>query len=148
MDTTTDRTLGQYLRFERELRQMSLGELSQATRIPVRSLQALEDDRRFELPSEVFVKGFLRAYAKALGLPEADVLTRFAEANRPSQDPQRALVANVAPPERGRRFGIAIALVILVILFTLALSIVLRPRHHDAPVRLSATELVLSARAG
>ncbi len=145
---TIDRTLGQYLRAERELRQMTLPELSQSTRIPLRSLLALEEDRAFELPSEVFVKGFLRAYAKALGLPEQEVLTRFADQGRPSQDPQRSLVANVAPPERGRNFGIAIAVVILVILFTLALSIVLRPRHHDAPVRLSAhtaTSVVLDA---
>jgi cytoskeletal protein RodZ len=135
---TTDRTLGQYLRFERELRQMTLPELSQATRIPLRSLVALEEDRSFELPSEVFVKGFLRAYAKAVGISPTEVLGRFADQGRPSQESQRTLVTNVAPPERGRRFGIAIALVILVILFTLALSIVLRPRHHDAPVRLSA----------
>lgn len=138
-----ERTLGQYLRVERELRQMSLGEMSQATRIPLRTLSALEEDRISELPSEVFVRGFLRAYAKALGLPEAEVLTRFAKAGRPSNDPERAVVTSVAPPERGRRFGIAIALVILVILFTLALSIVLRPRHPGAPVRLSqATESV------
>jgi cytoskeletal protein RodZ len=136
--TPAGRTLGQYLRVERELRQMTLSELSQATRIPLRTLQALEDDRSHELPSEVFVKGFLRAYAKAIGVPEIEVLTRFADQGRPSQDPSRTLVANIAPPERGRRFGIAIALVILVILFTLALSIVLRPRHHDAPVRLSS----------
>jgi cytoskeletal protein RodZ len=147
METTTDRTLGQHLRFERELRQMSLGELSQVTRIPLRSLLALEEDRTFELPSEVFVKGFLRAYAKAVGLVESDILARFAEANRPSLDPQRAPITNVAPPERGRRFGIAIALVILVILFTLALSIVLRPRHHDAPVRLSQASSVTFASA-
>ena len=43
----------------------------------------------------------------------------------------------VYAPEPGRRFGIAIALFILLILFTLALSIVLRPRHRDAPVELS-----------
>lgn len=145
---TIDRTLGQYLRGERELRQMTLPELSQSTRIPLRSLQALEDDRAFELPSEVFVKGFLRAYAKALGLSETEVLTRFADQGRPSRDPQRSLVANVAPPERGRSFGIAIAVVILVILFTLALSIVLRPRHHDAPVRLSAASVTTTVVSG
>lgn len=145
---TTDRTLGQYLRFEREVRQMTLAELALATRIPLRSLVALEEDRSFELPSEVFVKGFLRAYAKALGLPASDVLARFADRGRPSQESQRSLVTSVAPPERGRRFGIAIALVILVILFTLALSIVLRPRHHDAPVRLSARAVAASVDLG
>ena len=133
-----DRSLGRFLRFERELRQMSLGEVSQATRIPLRTLVALEEDRTKELPGDVFVRGFLRAYAKALALPEHEVLSRFAEAGRQRTEAARALVAPVAPLERGRRFGIAIALVILVILFTLALSIVLRPRQPGAPVRLSA----------
>ena len=133
-----ERSLGQYLRFERELRQMSLGEVSQATRIPLRTLVALEEDRSGELPGEVFVRGFLRAYAKVLSLPELEVLGRYAEAGRRRTDEARTLLASVEPVERGRRFGIAIALVVLVILFTLALSIVLRPRQPGAPVQLSA----------
>jgi hypothetical protein len=40
-------------------------------------------------------------------------------------------------PARGRRFGVAIAFVLLLILFTLALSIVLRPRGDDMPQELS-----------
>jgi hypothetical protein len=42
-------------------------------------------------------------------------------------------------PARGRRFGVAIAFVLLLILFTLALSIVLRPRGDDMPQELSRT---------
>lgn len=38
---------------------------------------------------------------------------------------------------RGRRFGVAIAFVLLLILFTLAISIVLKPRGHDMPTELS-----------
>jgi hypothetical protein len=38
---------------------------------------------------------------------------------------------------QGRRFGVAIALVLLLILFTLALSIVLKPRGRDLPPELS-----------
>jgi hypothetical protein len=38
---------------------------------------------------------------------------------------------------QGRRFGVAIALVVLLILFTLALSIVLKPRGRDMPPELS-----------
>lgn len=139
MPPRAERSLGQYLRCERELRQMSLGEISQATRIPLRTLLALEEDRGAELPGEVFVRGFLRAYAKALSVPEQEVLGRYAEAGRRRTDEARTLLASVEPVERGRRFGIAIALVVLVILFTLALSIVLRPRQPGAPVQLSAT---------
>jgi hypothetical protein len=48
--------------------------------------------------------------------------------------------ANPKPP-RGRRFGVAIAFVLLLILFTLALSIVLKPRGDDMPQELSRTTL-------
>ena len=41
---------------------------------------------------------------------------------------------------QGRRFGVAIAFVVLLILFTLALSIVLKPRGRDVPTELSSSE--------
>ena len=134
-------SIGQFLRTERELRQLSLEELSQTTRIPLRSLQLLEDDRLDGLPGDVFVRGFVKSYAKAVGLGVDDVLRRYEESSRPSKVPTVAREA-VGQRERGGRFGLAIALVILLILFTLALSIVLRPRHRDAPVELSGVHPV------
>lgn len=137
-------SIGHFLRSERELRQLSLEELAQTTRIPLRSLQLLEDDRMESLPGDVFVRGFVKSYAKAVGLGVEEVLRRYDEAGRPSRTPAVTREA-VAQPDRGRRFGLAIALVILLILFTLALSIVLRPRHRDAPVELSGLERSHSA---
>lgn len=128
-------SLGSYLRKEREQRHISVAELAQTTRIPVRILRYLENDDHDELPADVFVRGYLRAYARALNLPEEQVLTRLGE-REPSDAPPPLTV--VQAPEPGRRFGIAIALFILLILFTLALSIVLRPRHRDAPIELSS----------
>ncbi|MFN7697959.1 MAG: helix-turn-helix domain-containing protein [Deltaproteobacteria bacterium] len=135
-------SIGQFLRTERELRQLSLEELSQATRIPLRSLQLLEDDRLDGLPGEVFVRGFVKSYARAVGLGVEDALRRYEEASRPSKAPPAVALEAVGQKDRGGRFGLAIALVILLILFTLALSIVLRPRHRDAPVELSGAEHV------
>lgn len=129
-------SIGAYMRSERELRQMSLEELGQTTRIPLKTLQHIEADDFDALPGEVFVRGFLRAYAVAIGLDADAVLKRYHEENTVELQ-SGPLITSVAPPERGRRFGIAIALVILLILFTLALSIVLRPRHRDAPLELS-----------
>lgn len=126
-------SLGSYLKRERELRQMSIAELAQITRIPARVLQHLENDAHAELPADVFVRGFLRSYAHALNLDEESVLARHR--GRESSEPPS--LPAVYAPEPGRRFGIAIALFILLILFTLALSIVLRPRHRDAPLELS-----------
>ena len=105
----------------------------------LKTLRAVEADDFEALPGEVFVRGFLRAYAKALGLYPAPILARYDEGRQEDETPT-PLSSVAATPERGRRFGIAIAVVVLLILFTLALSIVLRPRHRDVPVELSSVE--------
>jgi cytoskeletal protein RodZ len=129
---------GPWLRHEREIRQVSLEEIAQTTRIPLRMLQYLEEDRYDQLPGEVFAKGFLRSYARAIGLPESEVLGRWARVRRLSEPVRAAPVTAITGPDRSQRFGIAIALVILLLLFTLALSIALRPRDRDAPIELSS----------
>jgi cytoskeletal protein RodZ len=141
-------SIGAFLRRERELRQISLEELVQQTRVPLRMLQRIEEDRFDDLPGDVFARGFLRSYARALGLPAEQVLARFAQGRKPeSQSPPPLLASLQATPERGRRFGIAIALVILVILFTLALSIVFNARHRGTPLELSLRSSTPSAPA-
>jgi cytoskeletal protein RodZ len=129
-------SLGSYLRKERELRQMSLEEISQSTRIPLKMLLHIEEDAFDVLPGEVFARGFLKSYARSVGLDADDVLARYGERQNEAEMAPAPMTA-ITPPERGRRFGIAIALVILLILFTLALSIVLRPRQRDTPIELS-----------
>lgn len=130
-------SLGQQLKAEREKQHVSLEELAQTTRIPLRMLRSLENEQFEKLPGEVFVKGFLRSCARALGLPADHWADRFEAKNRSDSRAVPATITSVTAPERGRRFGVAIAVVVLLILFTLALSIVLRPRHRDNPVELS-----------
>lgn len=132
-------SIGRYLRHAREARAMSVEEVSRATRIPVSAIERIEADHFDDLPGEVFVRGFLRAYARAVSIPVEEVLARYTASRR---------VAVVTPlpltsPMRGtqtRRFGVAFAFVLLLILFTLALSIVMRPRGHDMPPELSQIE--------
>jgi cytoskeletal protein RodZ len=132
-------TLGSFLRHQRERRGVSVAELSRVTRIPLLSLEAIECDRFDELPGEVFVRGFLKAYAQAVALVPDEVLARYTSSRRiayvtplPVQTPLQA-----AREGQGRRFGVAIAFVLLLILLSLALSIVLKPRGHDMPNELS-----------
>lgn len=61
-------TLGQYLRSERERRQLTIEELHEKTGIHLSSLHALEHDLRKELPADVFVRGFIKLYTKSLNL--------------------------------------------------------------------------------
>jgi cytoskeletal protein RodZ len=132
-------TLGSFLKHQRERQGVSVPELSRVTRIPLASLEAIESDRFDELPGEVFVRGFLKAYAQAVDLLPADVLARYTSSRRIAYvTPLPVLTPLQAAREgQGRRFGVAIAFVLLLILLSLALSIVLKPRGHDMPSELS-----------
>ncbi len=129
-------SVGQHLRELREARRMSIAEVSRATRVPIASVERIEADRFDELPGEVFVRGFLRAYARAVEVPPDDVLARYTASRRVAWVTPLPITSPVRPA-RTRRFGVAIAFVLLLILFTLALSIVLRPRGDDMPQELS-----------
>jgi cytoskeletal protein RodZ len=129
-------SIGQYLRRNREERAMSVEEVSRATRIPVGNLERLENDHFDDLPGEVFVRGFLKAYARALSIPVDDVLARYTSSRRVAWVTPLPMTSPIQKTQ-GRRFGVAIAFVVLLILFTLALSIVLKPRGHDIPSELS-----------
>jgi cytoskeletal protein RodZ len=132
-------SIGTYLKRHREVKAMSLAELSRATRIPTASLEALESDHFDDLPGEVFVRGFLQSYARTVGLLPAEVLARYTASRRIAYVTPLPVQTPLQPSRegQGRRFGVAIAFVLLLILFTLALSIVLKPRGHDMPVELS-----------
>jgi cytoskeletal protein RodZ len=129
-------TVGQHLRHLRESKGMSLEEVSRSTRVPVSSVERIEADRFDELPGEVFVRGFLKSYARAVEMDPEEILARYTASRRVAWVTPLPL-SSPAKPARGRRFGVAIAFVLLLILFTLALSIVLKPRGDDMPQELS-----------
>jgi len=131
-------SIGQYLRRNREERAMSVEEVSRATRIPVGNLERLENDHFDDLPGEVFVRGFLKAYARAVSIPVDDVLARYTSSRRVAWVTPLPMTSPIQKTQ-GKRFGVAIAFVVLLILFTLALSIVLKPRGRDVPSELSST---------
>lgn len=140
-------SIGSYLRRERELRGVSLAEVADITRIPLKQLEKLEDDRLAELPGEVFIKGYLKAYARAVGLDVDDVLARFANTQVAGDVAMLTSRRSSLPPERGHRFGLAIALVVFAVLATLAMSFLLRPRTQERPEQLSRAPLALPSSA-
>lgn len=131
-------TVGQYLRRSRESRRMSVEEIARSTRVPMASVERIESDQFDELPGEVFVRGFLKSYARSLGLESDDVLARYTASRRVAWVTPLP-ISSPTKPARGRRVGVAIAFVLLLILFTLALSIVLKPRGDDMPQELSVS---------
>jgi cytoskeletal protein RodZ len=132
-------SVGQLLRQRREAKNMSIEEIARSTRVPMSSVERIESDQFDELPGEVFVRGFLKSYAKAVDLDPDEVLARYTASRRIAWVTPLP-IASPSRPIRSRRYGVAIAFVQLLILFTLALSIVLKPRGDDLPQELSATE--------
>jgi cytoskeleton protein RodZ len=78
---------GERLRREREMRGVTLDEISESTKISRRHLEALEKEDFDSLPGGVFNRGFVRAYARFLGLDEEQAVADYA-----------AVTAEQAPP--------------------------------------------------
>ena len=71
-------SLSEKLRRERELRGISLKQISDDTKIGVRFLEALEEDRIELIPGEFYRRSYLRAYARYLGLNEDRAVNAYA----------------------------------------------------------------------
>lgn len=97
-------SFGDRLQREREMRGITLEEIAEATKIGTRSLRALEEQDFDKLPGGIFNKGFVRAYARYLGLDEeqavADYLTALSEAQAAGKTTRQEPGANDVSPER------------------------------------------------
>ena len=91
-------TLGSYFRNAREARGLGLRDAAQQTRISINYLKAIEEEDFSKLPGAVFVKGFLKNYARFLRLPEDEVVKRYGECI----NPQPAVAAAAAPMTESR----------------------------------------------
>jgi len=82
----TKGSFGESLKREREMRGVTLDEISAATRIATRFLQAIENEQWEQLPGGVFNRGFVRAVARYLGLDEENIVAEYtlAVGDRPS----------------------------------------------------------------
>ncbi|HEX4419974.1 MAG TPA: helix-turn-helix domain-containing protein [Kofleriaceae bacterium] len=71
-------SLALWLRAGRTQRGMSLEQVAKVTKIQPRILERLEAGRLDGLPAEVFVRGFVRSFARCVGLDEDEALRRYA----------------------------------------------------------------------
>jgi hypothetical protein len=99
--------VGQVLREARTERGIELGEVERVTKIRVKFLQAMEEDRWGALPAPAYARGFLSIYARFLGLDEnalLDEYTRSVEgADRPEPIPQSVIRPGVLRHSRPSR---------------------------------------------
>ena len=112
--------LGGWLRTQREARGVSLRDIADASKISLRHLQALEADRFDTLPAPVFVRGFLREYARVVGLDPDEVVNVYIQASAAeaaedsSAEIPRARSTPMSPSPIG--YGLLVAAIIVVLL--------------------------------
>jgi transcriptional regulator with XRE-family HTH domain len=104
---------GEYLRREREMRGVSLEEISNATKISIRFLQAIEGEELSKLPGGIFTRSFVRTYARYLGLDEDRVLAdcQLAGPQKPEVDIRRITANRARPNDAASRTRIIALLV-------------------------------------
>ncbi len=127
-------TLGAYLRSLREAKGSSLEDMARSTRVGIRHLEALEEERLPDLPSPVFVRGFIRAYCSFLRESPETALGHYQELAG-----ERAAVEAASAPLRPRNtrasssvlLGLALLLVLGIGLAVLHLTV---KRQAETPV--------------
>ncbi len=102
---------GEHLKREREMRGVTLEEISAATRISMRFLEALEHEQWDHLPGGIFNRGFIRAVARFLGLDEESLIAEYALETH--DRPQIAVWADTPSPPNRARLPTLLALLIV-----------------------------------
>jgi cytoskeletal protein RodZ len=133
---------GSSLRRGREDRALTLGDVALSTRVPRASLELIEAGDLAGLPADVFVRGFIRSYARAVGVDEVAPLAGYDRARRARAEAERVesslpvvdpAMAGLAPNDDDgeeassrRGLGLAVFVIILLLIATITLSLLLR----------------------
>jgi cytoskeleton protein RodZ len=108
-------SLGGHLRALREAKGSSLEDMARSTRVGIRHLEALEEERLTDLPSPVFVRGFIRAYCGFLREAPDEVLAHY-EALAGERAAAQAANAPPRPRTTWASSSVVVGLALLVIL--------------------------------
>jgi cytoskeleton protein RodZ len=117
-------SLGAQLRRARESQNLSLRDVSDQTRISRRYLEAIEADDYKNLPGGIFNRSFVKAFAKTVGLPEADAIRAYertarAQGETPDDVPtsrQPSRIYTDGEPTRSPLVTIGLSMLILAVI--------------------------------
>ncbi|MGZ8373765.1 MAG: RodZ domain-containing protein [Nitrospira sp.] len=121
-------SVGEFFKQVRETKGLTVDEVASKTRIRTDFVKALEDGNFAKLPDQVFAKGFVRSYARSLGLDEEDAIHRFIQSAGSfyeKQDERERLKVRQIEEDRKRQSNrkavtIAISIAVLTLIFLLS----------------------------
>ena len=134
-------SFGSWLRHQREARSVSMREIADNSKISLRYLEALEQDRFDVLPAPVFARGFLREYARVVGLNPDEVVNLYlvaieerAEGHRRLERPKPARPESSRSAPSSLGYGLLLGLAVVLFVGIAALLSFLAERRRAAPV--------------
>jgi cytoskeleton protein RodZ len=137
-------SFGEWLRRQRELREISLRDIAERTKISLRYLEAMEADRFDLLPAPIFAKGFLREYARYVGLSPDEVINHYLAVQQPEvpEEKEDTLIRRSRPKpvdpgqppvRRTWSYGLVLTLAGLILLALVAVAAWLADKRRDQP---------------
>lgn len=129
------RSLGEFLRAERQAREITLEQISADTRISMDMLRAIERGNVEQLPAPVLIKGFLKAYAEKIGLDPEEVIVAYQNLIEEAGDHQEGIEKfhqRLQPKSSNKK------LLVLVIALTLLTGLIFL-RYRPSSVRQQST---------
>ncbi|MBZ0102778.1 MAG: helix-turn-helix domain-containing protein, partial [Thermoanaerobaculia bacterium] len=142
-------SLGTWLRAQREARGVSLREIADDSKISLRYLEALEADRFAVLPAPVFTRGFLREYARIVGLDGDEVVNLYLQV-APPREPESG-ESPLAPPasaslrRSGEGRGLGPVLLVTLLLLAGLVALLVWWLRREAPPAGPAARLPTAA---
>jgi cytoskeleton protein RodZ len=142
-------SFGENLKREREMREITLREIAEATKINLRYLDALEKNEFRHLPGGVFNKGFVRAYSQYIGIDAEAMVESYLEelkrqearaqdrekerGRRSAGEPHRTATPNERPRSRTALWIALVAILLLAIAGGAGTFLLLRHRARRTP---------------
>lgn len=130
--------IGSLFRNEREKKGLSYSQISETTRLRSHILKALENEDWANLPSPVFVTGFIRSYARALGLDEGEIVGLYQKTVPLEAPPPKPLLE----PVRSKK---PLSVFFVFLLLTMAVAYYLWKEYPSRQEILPTTETVIPA---
>lgn len=139
-------SFGEYLKRERELRGVTLEEISKTSNISKTFLKSLENDDFENLPAEVFVKGFIRCYAENTGMDGNEAILAYNSfiANKRSSETVSEVPTEI-PAKSNVKMPYLLAIAIFVVVSSLAVFYYVEKNREIKPSSVSERNIPQNA---